>query len=155
MAIAKRRKRNRHQDVEASELQDRTEAAGAEISETPSRERLDKQVSFYCTTEFSKKIHAEKVRRGLTIQEMITKALAEYFNRPPVDEVRADRAAFFQKLRRDGRAPAAEDPDYERSVWFDLCVKYFQRMPKAKRQILEEFIMLDLKHYGSSRLKKD
>jgi hypothetical protein len=118
-------------------------------------ERLDKQISFYCTTEFSKRIHAEKVRRGLTIQEMITKALAEYFSRPPVDEIRADRARFFQKLRRDGRAPAAEDPDYEWSVWLDLCGKYFQRMPKVKRQVLEEFIMLDLKHYGSSRLKKD
>jgi hypothetical protein len=119
------------------------------------REKLNKQISFYCTTEFSKRIHAEKVRRGLTIQEMITKALAEYFSRAPVDEVRADRAAFYEKLRRDGRAPANEDPDYEWSVWLDLCAKYFQRMPKAKRQILEEFIMLDLKHYGSSRLKKD
>lgn len=59
----------------------------------PKAERLGKQISFYCTVEFSATIHAEKVRRGITIQEMITKALIEYFNRPPVEELRAKEAA--------------------------------------------------------------
>lgn len=126
---------------------------GTPKAKTP--DPLDKQVSFYCTAEFSKKIHDEKVRRGLTIQEMITKALAEYFSHPPIDEMQANRAAFVEKLRREGQAPALENPDYEIQFWMDLCGKYFQRMPPAKRHILREFMMLDLKNYSSSRLKKD
>lgn len=116
--------------------------------------KLEKQISFYCTAEFSKLIHTEKVRRGLTIQEMITKALAEYFRRPPAEELRAQEAAFIEKFDRDGRAPAAEWPHYEVQRWLDLGAQYFQRMPRAKRQLLEECMILDLKHYGSSRIKQ-
>jgi len=87
----------------------------------------------------------EKVRRDLTIQEMITNAIADYINRPPANALR---------LQGDSLALVCEsmdDPEIQRCV--ELCLKYFQRMPKAKRTVLKEFIVLDLKHYGSSRLK--
>lgn len=123
----------------------------------PLRNR-DKQVSFYCSAQFSELLHAEKIRRGLSIQEMIIKALTEYLQRPTADDLRqfaAQENAAAQKLRKTGHVDFGElPPRFDMQRFIDLCVKYFQRMPKAKRQVLEEFIMLDLKHYGSSRLKQ-
>ena len=118
----------------------------------------DKQVSFYCSAQFSELLHAEKIRRGLSIQEMVIKALTEYFQRPTAEDLRqfaVQEQAAAQKLRKTGQIDFSElPPRFDMQRFIDLCVKYFQRMPKAKRKLLEEFIMLDLKHYGSSRLKQ-
>jgi hypothetical protein len=114
-----------------------------------------KQVSFYCTQELLDQLRIEKVRRDLTIQEMITTALAEYIRRSPAEAQRPRDAESPEKTEQRRLAPAAEvQDDYETQRQLDLCSKYFRRMPKAKRTILEEFIVLDLKHYGSSRLKE-
>ena len=115
--------------------------------------KRDKQISFYCTQEFYGQIQAEKVLRGLTTQEMATKALTEYFRTTPAEDLRKIRQATSERLDKYGRAPIPDIPEYHLQRWIDLCVKYFQRMPLAKRSMLEEFMILDLKHYGSSRLK--
>ncbi len=113
-----------------------------------------KQISFYCSVEFSNTIHAEKVRRGITIQEMIVKALLEYFNRLPVEEIQAKEELFSKRLRRGEKVTVDDSPFFPEQRFVSLAHKYFQRMPKAKRQILEEFIVLDLKVYGSARIKQ-
>ena len=109
--------------------------------------KLDKQVSFHCTQEFYGQIQAEKVRRALTIQEMILKALSDYFKTPSSDAPPRVRMVANPAPSRHGRA------GYDLDRWTDLCAKYFHQMPRAKRAVLEEFIILDLKHYASARLK--
>jgi hypothetical protein len=122
------------------------------------KEKPEKQISFYCTKEFSELVHAEKVRRGLGIQEMIIKALSEYFSRPTAEDLRSTRdqeEEIAERLDRGERVKFGELPEpFHVHRWIDLCVKYYQRMPKVKVRVLEEFILLDLKNYGSSRLKQ-
>lgn len=117
-----------------------------------------RQISFYCEESFWNTIQAEKVRRGMTIQSMATEALLDFFARPSeqdIEEHRKQEVRVAKKLEETGRVSWDElPPRFELHRWIDLCVRYHQRMPKAKKQILEEFIILDLKHYASSRLKR-
>lgn len=126
------------------------------MNKTP--EDAKRQVSFYCSREFWEIIHREKVRRGMSIQEMTIRALTEYFARPSVDDLRHDREieqAAARKLEETGRVSVDELPaSFRLQRWLQLCARYYERMPKTKRDLLEEFLVLDLKHYASSRLKK-
>jgi hypothetical protein len=139
----------------------RSTTMSIKLKETvPKRNKAQKQISFHCTKEFSDLVHREKVRRGMSIQDMITTALTEYFARPTAEDLRqthAQEERLAKKLEKHGRISEDEffaSPARQAQRFIDLCVKYFQRMPAAKRQILEEFIILDLKHYASSRLKQ-
>jgi hypothetical protein len=122
------------------------------------QKQQERQVSFYCSQEFLDTIHAEKVRRGMTIQEMVIEALLDFFARPSDKEVEANRRKeeeVAKQLEETGHVRWDElPPRFEMNRWMDLCMKYYQRMPKAKRDLLKEFIILDLKHYASSRLKR-
>ena len=107
------------------------------------RRRLKTQISFYCTREFANALRAEKVRRGMTIQQLITHAMQEYMMRPPSSENHTDLDKNDSVLVRDVRR-----------AWIGLCDKYFATMPEPKLELLKEFMLVDLKHYKSSRLKR-
>lgn len=112
-----------------------------------------KQISFYCTAEFAERIQSEKVRRGMSTQDMVTAALSEYFSHAPVEELRLAEQKFAKKLAKQGKAPAHEWPHYDFQRRMGLAGRYFQQLPEPNRKLLEEFMVSDLKLLDSSRRK--
>ena len=95
---------------------------------------------------FHRRIRSELVRRELSLQQMVVDALTLYF-RTPVDW---DYAATTYVLHDD---KAAAEEAARRQASIDLFLKYIDRMPPEKVEVLTRAMEWDLQTLKSSRRK--
>jgi hypothetical protein len=95
-----------------------------------------KQVSFLISDNLYRAVQMEKIAQDISFQKLVTLALESYTN-AGCSKTRVPLASG------DGRR------------FLKVCLRYFKTMPVSKRKLLEDYLILDLRHYGSARLKKE
>jgi hypothetical protein len=107
------------------------------------------QIGFRVTEKFYERIKAESIARDLSIQDLIVASMKFYFSTPEQwDYVTAQ----FITSDDSGEARKAS---VERVEWMRVWERYMSDMPRVKTVHLAEIMQLDLRHYGSSRRKRN
>ena len=97
------------------------------------------------TESFRKRIEAERLKRKLSVQQMVQDAL-EYYFKTPLDwdyaktEFYVDDSAMTKKR--------IDQIDTRRRLWD----AYIESIPEKKIELMAETMRLDLLHYKSSRV---
>jgi hypothetical protein len=104
------------------------------------------QIGFRVSEAFQRRIETERLKRDLSVQDMIQFALELYFKTP----VEWD---FADVVYHQANPETTSEEIQERSSWAELWVKYMNEMPLEKAQFMAEVMKLDLLHYKSSRRK--
>jgi hypothetical protein len=101
------------------------------------------QVIFECSEDFRKRLHQEKLKRGIAVKRMIIEALEAYWLWPydakPGDVITLELNPYDTAEKRH---------------WADMMVEYIERCPSDKVRLLQSVIELDLKQYRAGRKKK-
>jgi hypothetical protein len=105
------------------------------------------QIGFRVTEALRKRIEADCLKRGLSVQDLFTFAY-EYYSKTPV---KWDYSASTFVREED---EATDERVEELKSWTDLWLKYIHSMPREKILLHAEAMKLDIQHYKSSRRKK-
>jgi hypothetical protein len=105
------------------------------------------QIGFRVTEAVHKRIESESLKRGLSVQNLLT-ASFEYYSKTPKDWEYS--ASTFVKADSE----ATDEEVAERMSWTNLWLAYINNMPREKILFFAEAMKLDLQHYKSSRRKR-
>jgi hypothetical protein len=107
------------------------------------------QIGFRVTEKFYERIKAQSIARDLSIQDLIVASMEFYFSTPEQWDY-----VTSQFITSDD-SDEARKASVERAAWMRVWERYMSRMPRVKTVQLAEIMQLDLKHYGSSRRKRN
>jgi len=130
---------------------------------------LVRQLKFECSEQFYRQVMDEKLQRGLTVQQLATRALARYFGIPESvhraldEEVERSKTQLESLIRpiieqltwslRRNRGPkrdvAPEVLAFSREL--TAVTHYLEQMPPEKLRLVRESLALDLSYYRTSR----
>jgi hypothetical protein len=105
------------------------------------------QVIFECSYAFRRRLQQEKLKRRMSVKQMIMMALKEYWSSHD-DEDTEGRPAWLLTLGCEPDLPP------EKQHWADMFVKYIERCPPAKVQLLQRVIEEDLKVHRVHKTSK-
>ena len=105
------------------------------------------QIGFRVTEAVHKRIESESLKRGLSVQDLLT-ASFEYYSKTPREWEYS--ASTFVKADSE----ATDEEIAERLTWTTLWLKYIQSVPREEILIFADAIKYRLKDYKSSRRKK-
>jgi hypothetical protein len=102
------------------------------------------QVIFECPEAFRRRLQQQKLKRGISVKQMIMKALEEYWSSEYSDKP--------QELITMEFVPY-DTP--EKCHWADMFVQYLERCPRGKVQLLKRVIEEDLKVHRARKAIKE
>ncbi len=113
------------------------------------------QVKFRCSDHFLQRIKSECLKRHMTVQDMVSRALRLYFQTtPPPGWKRVPKDADPEgHVTLTLNVVPFDDP--ERLDWAEVWFRYVEEMPREKTLFHVEVLKLDLMNYRSSRRKAD
>lgn len=104
---------------------------------------MRRQVKFECTDEFYARLQDQKLRRALTVQQLITRSLNLYFAVPE-----SLHRAGEEKAKRSKNAAELEHSEHRGAI-----EQYLAQMPVEKVRLVREALALDLRYYRRSRFR--
>lgn len=104
-------------------------------------------IGFRVSESFRKRMEVERIKRRVSMQDMIKYALELYFQTP----VEWDSAKTTYYTGQEALSKKEAD---EFNSWTDLWEAYINGMPRQKTLFMAEAMKMDLLHYQSSRRKR-